>query len=43
MVFAIGLVAGLLGNFAARKAARKVSNFNLFEDKWYDADDMQHW
>lgn len=43
MVFAIGLVAGLLGNFAARKAARKVSNFNLFEGKWYNADDMQHW
>lgn len=37
--FALGVVAGLLGNVAARK----VSDIKLLPDRWFEGDDMDNW
>ncbi|MBR1825127.1 MAG: hypothetical protein IJ770_00885 [Alphaproteobacteria bacterium] len=39
LFFAIGVVAGLLGNLAARK----VINLKILPENWYEGEDMDDW
>lgn len=43
LLFAVGMVVGVLGIVAARKTVSKVENFRLFEEGWYNEDDLKHW
>lgn len=39
ILFTIGIVCGLLGNYAARK----LNNLHVFPDNWLQDDDLGDW
>lgn len=39
LIFACGIIAGVLGNLAIRK----VKNIKILPDNWWEGDDMEDW